>query len=94
MTGQWATFILQSLRLGNYTSLTAPPNYMNRISSPKVQMSPQRELLTLDSFCVQPWNSLVKELSVFNYVPVALQFGLSRQSHYEAVFGEVDGIAK
>lgn len=57
-------------------------------------MTPQRELLTLDSFCVQPWNALVKELSVFNYVPVALQFGLSRQSHYKAVFGEVDGIAK
>lgn len=57
-------------------------------------MTPQRELLTLNSFCVQPWNPLVKELSVFNYVPVAFQFGLSLQSHYKSVFGEVDGIAK
>lgn len=39
-------------------------------------MTPQSELLTSDSFCVQPRNTPVKELSVFNYVLVALRFGL------------------
>lgn len=39
-------------------------------------MTPRSELLTSNSFCVQPWNTPVKELSVFNYDLVALQFGL------------------
>lgn len=34
-----------------------------------------KRLLALNSYYVQPWNTLVKGLSVFNYFPVTLELG-------------------
>ena len=79
-----------SLRLGDYACRYPQLHELSKFTQSSV--APQWEHLALNSLCVQPWNSLVKGLSVLNYFLVTLQLGWVGRAVARLCLGEVDGI--